>query len=77
MIDLLKSKQIDAALLCELATHPDFVKLLADIQIYVEGISSMPIQNLNAWVDVVRAEIMEKHTPDEVTEHQSRLLQKN
>ena len=48
MIDILKNKRIDTALLCELATHPDFVKLLADIQIYVEGIASMQIQNLNA-----------------------------
>ena len=48
MIELLKNKRIDTALLCELATHPDFVKLLADIQIYVEGIASMQIQNLNA-----------------------------
>lgn len=35
MIDLLKSGRIDTALLCELAAHPDFLKLLADIQIYV------------------------------------------
>ncbi len=65
MIELLKNKRIDTALLCELATHPDFVKLLADIQIYVEGIASMQIQNLNAWVDVARAEIIEKYQPDE------------
>jgi len=65
MIALLKNKRIDTALLRELATHPDFVKLLADIQIYVEGISSMQIQNLNAWVDVARAEIMEKYQSDE------------
>ena len=31
MIDLLKSGRINTALLCELAVHPDFVKLLADI----------------------------------------------
>ncbi len=48
MIELLKNKRIDTALLCELATHLDFVKLLADLQIYVEGIASMQIQNLNA-----------------------------
>lgn len=30
--------------------------LFADIQIYVEGITSMQIQNLNAWVDVARAD---------------------
>ena len=46
MIELLKSGRIDTALLCELAAHPDFVKLLADIQIYVEGIAATQIQNL-------------------------------
>ncbi len=60
--DLLKSGRIDTVLLCELAAHPDFVKLLADIQIYVEGIAATQIQNLNAWVDVARAEIMEQYT---------------
>ena len=39
------------------------MKLLADIEIYVEGIAATQIQNLNAWVDVVRAEIMEKYQP--------------
>ena len=65
MIDLLKSGRMDNALLCELAAHPDFVKLLADIQIYVEGIAATQIQNLNAWVDVARAEIVEKYQPGE------------
>ena len=65
MIDVLKEGQVDTALLGELVTHPDFVKLLADIQIYVEGIAAMQIQNLNAWVDVARAEIMEKYQPGE------------
>lgn len=65
MIDILKSGRVDNALLCELAAHPDFVKLLADIQIYVEGIAAMQIQNLNAWVDVARAEIVEKYQPGE------------
>lgn len=67
MIDLLKSGRINTALLCELALHPDFVKLLADIQIYVEGIAATQIQNLNAWVDVARAEIMEKYQPGSMT----------
>ena len=65
MIELLKSGRIDTALLSELAAHPDFVKLLADIQIYVEGIAATQIQNLNAWVDVARAEIVEKYQPGE------------
>ena len=49
----------------KLAAHPDFVKLLADIQIYVEDIAAMQIQNLNAWVDMARAEIVEKYQPIE------------
>ena len=65
IIELLKSEKIDTPLLCELAAHSDFVKLLADIQIYVEGIAATQIQNLNAWVDVARAEIMEQYQPGE------------
>ena len=65
MIDLLKNGRIDTALFCELATHRDFVKLLADIEIYINGIATGQMQNLNAWVDVARAEIMEKNQPGE------------
>ena len=67
LIDLLKNGRLDTALFCELATHRDFVKLLADIEIYVNGIATGQIQNLNAWVDVARAEIMEKHQPGSMT----------
>ena len=48
-----------------MAAHPDFVKLLADIEIYVDGIATMQIQNLNAWVDVAREKIMQKYQPGE------------
>lgn len=65
MIELLKSGRINTVLLCEMAAHPDFVKLLADMEIYVDGIAAAQIQNLNAWVDVVRAEIMDKYQPGE------------
>ena len=67
LIDLLKNGRLDTALFCELATHRDFVKLLADIEIYVNGIATGQIQNLNAWVDVARAEIMEKYQPGSMT----------
>lgn len=65
MVELLKAGQINTPMLCELAAHKDFAKLLADIEIYVNGIAAEQIQNLNAWVDVVRAEIMEKYQPGE------------
>jgi len=35
MIELLKSGLVDNSLLCELATHPDFPRLMADLEIYV------------------------------------------
>lgn len=65
MIEVLKSGQLNTAILSELATHPDFGKLLADVEIYVNGMAAMQIQNLNAWMDVVRAEILEKYQPAE------------
>lgn len=65
MIELLKNNRIDSPLLCELASHPDFVKLLADIKIYVEGIATIQIQNLNTWVDATRDELIKKYQPDE------------
>ena len=65
MVALLKSGRINNRLLCELATHKDFIKFLADIEVYVDGIASMQIQNLNSLVDTVRHEIMERYRPGE------------
>ena len=69
MIELLKSGNINTRLLCEMAAHRDFVKLLADIEIYVGGIASMQVQNLNALVDMARVEITEKYQPGEGDTH--------
>ena len=52
MVALLKSGRINNRLLCELATHKDFIKFLADIEIYVDGIATMQIQNLNALLSI-------------------------
>lgn len=43
------------------------MKLLTDIQIYVEDIAVTQIQDLNAWVDVARTEIVEKYQPGGTT----------
>ena len=69
MVALLKSGRINNRLLCELATHKDFIKFLADIEIYVDGIATMQIQNLNALVDTVRHEIIERYRPGEDDPH--------
>ena len=75
MVALLKSGRINNRLLCELATHKDFIKFLADIEIYVDGIATMQIQNLNALVDTVRHEIIERYRPGEDDPH-LKVLQK-
>ena len=74
MVALLKSGRINNRLLCELATHRDFIKFLADIEVYVDGIASMQIQNLNSLVDTVRHEIIERYRPGEDDPH-LRILQ--
>lgn len=63
IIELLKGGNINTRLLCEMAAHRDFVKLLADIEIYVDCIASMQVQNLNTLVDIARIEITDKHQP--------------
>ena len=63
MIELLKSGRVDNSLLCELAAHPDFPRLMADLEIYVNGIAGKQVQSANAIVDAVSATIMKQHNP--------------
>lgn len=39
------------------------MKLLADIEIYVDGVASMKVQNLNTLADIARVEITGKYQP--------------
>ena len=73
MIELLKSGLVDNSLLCELATHPDFPRLMADLEIYVNGVAGKQMQNANAIVDAVSATIMKQHNPG-LTDPQLRQL---
>ena len=63
MIELLKSGLVDNSLLCELATHPDFPRLMADLEIYVNGVAVKQVQTANAIVDTMRATIMKQYNP--------------
>ena len=59
--------------MCELATHPDFPRLMADLEIYVNGIAGKQVQSANAIVDAVSATIMKQHNPG-LTDPQLRQL---
>ena len=73
MIELLKSGLVDNSLLCELAVHPDFPRLMADLEIYVNSIAGKQVQSANAIVDAVSATIMKQHNPG-LTDPQLRQL---
>ena len=57
MAELLKSGRINNRLLCEIAAHKRFARLLADAEIFVDGIATMRIRDLNASLEGVRAEL--------------------
>lgn len=63
MIELLKSGHINTRLLCEMAAHKDFVKFLADIEIYVDGIAAMQLKNLNAYVNLAKGSLRRNTIP--------------
>jgi transcriptional regulator with XRE-family HTH domain len=63
-IELLKSGRFNNRLLCEIIKHPDFIKLMTDTEIYVDGIATMQIKNMNDWLDAVRLQIIQQKNPD-------------
>lgn len=48
-LEILKSGTLNNRLLCEMIKHPDFIKLMTDTEIYVDGIATMQIKNMNDW----------------------------
>lgn len=63
MVDLLKSGTINNRLLFEIATHEKFKELMADTEIFVDGIATGRFNNLNTSLENVRAEIISQN-PD-------------
>ncbi len=67
-VDILKSGSINNRLLCEIIKHPDFRKFMSDMEIYIDSMASMQIDNLNAFVAIMRSKIQLKNEiPD--TDH--------
>ena len=71
MAKLLKSGKINNRLLCEMATHPDFPKLLMDMEIMVDGearnairaidmLRPLPEQSTREWDAIRRLKIFAK-----------------
>jgi transcriptional regulator with XRE-family HTH domain len=65
MIKLLSSGKINNRLLCEIATHKDFRRLMTDIEIFVDRIADMRLENMNVILESTRQNIIQKYAPDE------------
>ena len=73
MIDLLLSGSINNRLLCEIATHDKFKELMADMEIFVDGVSTKRFNDLNSSLESVRAEIINQN-PNVSNDHTLRTL---
>lgn len=65
MVDLLRSGKINNRLLCEMSLHPNFQRLMVDIEIFVDRIVDMRIHDMNAVLDATRKQLMAQHDPGE------------
>ena len=65
MVELLKSGHINNRLLCEIATHEDFVTLMADTEIYVDGIATTHFNDFNSLLEALREQVLSQYQPAE------------
>ena len=61
VVELLKSERFNNRLLCEIISHEKFKELLADAEIYVDGMATMRFHDMNSSLAAVRAMILEAH----------------
>ena len=66
MVTLLSSGKINnRLLLCEIATHENFQRLMTDIEIFVDRIADMRIAQMNLVLEATRQEVIRSHAPGE------------
>lgn len=65
MVALLSSGTINNRLLCEIATHKNFRRLMTDIEIFVDRIADMRVEQMNLILEATRQEVIRNHAPGE------------
>ena len=68
-VALLKSGRVNNRLLCEIVAHDKFAELLADAEIYVDGMATMRFHDMNTALAAVRQEIIDRYQPGEDDPH--------
>lgn len=65
MVELLSSGRINNRLLCELATHPNFQRLMVDMEICIDRIADMRVEQMNLVMEATRQTVLSKYAPGE------------
>ena len=65
MIDLLLNGKLNKRLLCELATHEGFRRLMVDLEIFVDRIADMRIFDYNTFLKNTRKRVLDTQGVDE------------
>lgn len=65
MITLLSSDTINNRLLCEIATHKNFRRLMTDIEIFVDRIVDMRVAQMNLVLEATRQKVLGSYAPGE------------
>lgn len=65
MVELLSSGRINNRLLCELATHPNFQRLMVDMEICIDRIANMRVEQMNLVMEATRQAVLSKYAPGE------------
>ena len=74
VVELLKSERFNNRLLCEIISHEKFKELLADAEIYVDGMATMRFHDMNSSLAAVRAMILEEH-PEATADRAIKILE--
>lgn len=65
MVELLSSGRINNRLLCELATHPNFQRIMTDMKILIDRIADMRVKQMNLILEATRQTVISGHAPEE------------
>lgn len=65
MVALLSSGTINNRLLCEIATHKNFRRLMTDMEIFVDRIADMRVEQMNLVLEATRQTVLSKYAPGE------------
>lgn len=61
----MSSGRINNRLLCELATHPNFQRLMTDMEIFIDRIADMRVEQMNLILEATRQTVINSHAPGE------------